>query len=502
MKVDAYIIVREINPRGLTSLHRELLGNKPVLHHVIEKAQSIPSLNEVAIICEEIDDFLENCRDVYSVRLHNSTLEDIPRRDRMRRCRRWSVNGWRGGLKYTSVFDEDGWPSAFAAVHESFPCDLIYQIPAEWACLDVQLSEDLIQHGSQLLSSAKVFFHQSSPGLIGTIYTPTSILQMARSHLSLGDGLAVNNKGEENADEAIGPGNFEVSPLLCCNPWRFSVDTPRQLKWVENLIQNSPKEIKDISAEEWVNLAKLLPFASGPSREVEIEWVDDQNHLMDEVVYSNISKELLSHSDTLITIDGRGSWTQHPQWQSYCQQLMREGCHGLHLRLNITELNEELVEKLLSSKATVISIVIDEQHQNQELCALVDKLCDTRDAMNGPLIVVEMGRRKELIPHWEPFWERWFPKVDQLLWRFDGDLNLVRRFRVPCRKLFHELIIQADGTVPLCRENRAPEDQLGKIPEQNLEELSQIAQKKWHEHKEETYQDSCKNCGAWDRLTS
>jgi len=509
MKVDAYITVRDINPRGLKTLHKELLAGKALLHHVIEKLKKVSSINDIAIVCETIDPFLENCRDLYDIRLHNSTLPDISRRDRFRRCRRWSANGWRGGLKYASVFDEDGWPAAFAIVNEAHPCDLIYQVSAEWPCLDIALSEKIIHHACQVMSSAKVVFHQASPGLLGAVYSPTTILQMAQNQLSLGDGLAVNNTGKENADEAIGPGNFEVSPLLSRNPWRFTADTTRQLKWINHLFENLPD---NHSAENWIAQAKKQPFAEGPSREIEWEWSGENEgeHLTQEL-FSQLLEELTCYDDILITIDGRGPWITHPDWPKFCHQLIKKGCHGLHLRLNSKDLNSDRVTQLINSKATVISIVIDENFSDDSSNQHVKDLAEKRDSMNGPLMVVEMARTPELIPHWEEFWDRWFSSCDHLLWRYPSDylghikstsdLNLVRRFRAPCRKLFHELILRWNGEISLCREDWTSQHALGHYPKLSLRDATKQLQKKWIDQVENVLNEPCNHCDSWDRLT-
>jgi hypothetical protein len=511
MKVDTYIIVRDINPRGLPSLHRELFLGKPVLHHVIEKVQKIKSVSEVAILCETIDPFLENCAAVYGLRLHDSTLADIPRRDRFRRCRLWSANGWRGGLKYATVFDEDGWPAAATGVLEAFPCDLVYQVPAESLCLDPELSEDMLQHAMGNTELAKIVFHQASPGLLAVVYHREILLQMAHKALSLGDALAINNKGTENSDEVIGAGNFEVDVALSRNPWRFSADTSRQLKWLNTLVKDE-KELSSLTATDWVKKAEENPFAAGPCRELEWEWVGEKSdECITDALFEKVLEEMRGQDDNLITIDGRGSWITHPKWKFYCQSLMKEACQGLHLRLNIKELNEERVSDLLKLAPTVISVIIDEAHDDEELLKLVDTLAKKRDPLSGHLMVVEMKRSKELIPHWEKFWDRWFDSCDQILWRYpahhlhhfeeEGDLNLTRRFRAPCRKLFHELILRFDGRIPLCREDWADSQIVASFPENSIEEATKILQARWLAHREERYEGPCQNCEAWDRLS-
>jgi radical SAM protein with 4Fe4S-binding SPASM domain len=507
MRVDAYIIVREINPRGLESLHREEVDGKALLHHVIEKCQKIKNITEIALICEELTPFLEQCREKYNVRLHNSTLEDNPRRSRFRRCRRWSVEGWRGGLHYVSSYDEDAWPQAFTIVHESFPCDLIYQVGAEWLCLDVELSEKIIDHAINVKSSAKMVFHQACPGFIGSLYHPDTLHHMATTNLSIRDAFAVNNKGSENHDEANGAGNFDVSPALGHSLWRFTADTTRQLNWLKNL---NPENV-DV-AEDWIKAANEQPFAAGPCREVDLEWVAENNvDFMSDEVFEKIKTELLEHNDSLLTVDGRGNLLKHPKWLEHTKSLVADQVHGLHLRISAEDLSDEHVPELIACGATVISFVMDSVDCESEASKRVQLICENKDHLAGPLIVVELARKPELIPLWEVFWHHWFPYADQMLWRYpshhghhfedQSDLNLLRRFRHPCRKLFKELLIYFDGSVPLCREDWEGQEALGHLEKNSLQELTLKAQNLWLQHRDENYSKRCNSCDAWDRLT-
>lgn len=510
-RVDAYIVVREANPRGLPSLCRETLGGKPLLHRVCEALRRMETLRDIAVICDRLDPFLLDLRGRYGVRLHDSTLPDNPRRGRMRLCRLWSSHGWRGGIDYATAFDEDGWPQAFARVLEAHPAEHVYQVGAEWPALDSRLSDELVRHGIRMSSDAHYVFHQAPPGILGSLLSPRTIGLMAGGNLLLRDALAVSHRGEDNQDEAKGTGNFEIPAGLARQARRFTADTPRQLKWLQALLDSEPALLQAAPGwEAWSRASTLHPFPPGPPREVEWEWVDPAGTHLDESLYTRLASELASERDTLLTLDGRASFVAHPRWESWVRDLKSRRLHGLHLRLSARDLTEDLVTRLLASPADVVSFRLDHEALSMEASALVERFCRGRNNLTGPLAVVEMIRRQELIPSWESFWDRWSPLADQVVWRpplkalgrFPADHSLVlqRAPRHPCRRLAAELLIRADGTVPLCREDWDDSHSVGSATVDSLETLRHRLNERWQRHTQQDWGQPCSTCDGWDSL--
>lgn len=510
-RVDAYIVVREINPRGLPTQHRELLGGKPVLHWVCESLRRMETLRDIAVICERIDPFLEDLRSRYGVRLHDSTLPDNPRRGRMRRCRLWSAAGWRGGIDYATAFDEDGWPEAFAAVQEAHPVEHVYQVGAEWPALDAGLSDELVRHGIRMSADAHYIFHQAPPGFVGSLISPRTLGLMARGRLLLRDALAVNHKGEDNQDEAKGTGNFEIPPALARLSRRFTADSPRALRWLEILRASDPSLAGGNAPWiAWSAASELQPFPPGPPPEVEWEWTDPSGHNISTGLFERLADELSSERDTLVTIDGRAPFTRHPSWVDMVRQLKARRIHGLHLRMRAGDLSDDVVSALLVSPADVVSLQLDHEALSMPHTERVERLCRGRNPQTGPLVVVEMARRTELIPFWESFWDRWSPLADQVVWRPPmkalglfppgNDLVLNRAPRKPCRRLYAETIIRADGTVALCREDWEDRHRLGSVLEESLESIRRRQESRWLLHAAGKWGLPCATCDGWDSL--
>ncbi|MGE4157655.1 MAG: SPASM domain-containing protein [Planctomycetota bacterium] len=510
-RVDAYVVVRETNPRGLPTLHREQLGGRPVLHWVCEALRRMETLRDIAVICDRIDPFLEDLRKRYGVRLHDSTLPDNPRRARMRRCRLWSATGWRGGIDYATAFDEDGWPEAFAAVQEAHPVDHVYHVGAEWPALDARLSDELVRHGIRMSADAHYIFHQAPPGFAGALISPRTVALMAGGRLLLRDALAVNHKGEDNQDEAKGTGNFEIPTALSRLSKRFTADTPRALRWLELLRASDPGLVPGLGSwEDWSEAASKHPFPPGPPPEVEWEWVTPSGQQVTPELFNRLSEELSSERDTLVTIDGRAPLTQHPDWVEMVRHLKARRIHGLHLRLGARDLSESVVTQLLSSPVDVISIRLDHEALSIPHTEQVERLCRGRNPQTGPLVVVEMVRRSELIASWESFWDRWVPLADQVVWRPPmkalglfppgNDLVLTRAPRRPCRRLSAETVIRADGTVALCREDWEDRHALGSVREESLESIRRRQEARWLRHAAGDWGTPCSSCDGWDSL--
>lgn len=505
--VDAVLCVREFNPRGLPSRHGELFKGKPLLHHVVSRLRDIPGLRDVAILCDRIDPVIEAARDLWGARIHDSTLLDIPRRPRFRKARLWSSRGWRGGLDYTSAFDEDGWPQALLAVHEAHPCDLLYLVGAEWPCLDPTLSRHMIDYALQVGSSALTVFHQGSPGLLGQTYSRNILEQLASRDMSLRDALAVTGRGKDNSDEQKSAGNFDLPPTLTRHEYRFTADTPRAARWLETLDPTDP-----LSAIDWVNAARQAPPPKGPPEEIEWEWAgpeDDQ--LLQEDLFRSVSDEILDEPDSLVTLDGRGDWLLHPHWRTWVDSLKTRRLHGLHLRCRPDHLDAPTLEALFASRADVLSFILDDRPDDDDLAALIKRGCQARDPVTGPLVVVELARTRQLIPRWEAFWDRWFGVVDHVLWRYPGThsdhahdqatLLLNRGQRHPCRRLSRELQLRWNGIVPLCREDCADQHVVGRFPDMTLGRAREQLDIRWIRHRDGLYETPCDTCDAWDRLT-
>jgi hypothetical protein len=126
----------ETNSLGLPSLLAEEIDGASVLYHTVSRLTLAPGCRAVLLFQESprSADDVERAREMLGgldFEIHVSAAADVPNRDFLRRARLFGLDSWRGGLGWTTYYDEDGAPAALAEAAERFNAETVGLITAD-----------------------------------------------------------------------------------------------------------------------------------------------------------------------------------------------------------------------------------------------------------------------------------------------------------------------------------------------------------------------------------
>ena len=84
-----------------------MIAGKPILRHTIDRVERIPSVKAVCVMCPT--DQKDTCQDLLAgskAGIIAFDAEPAPWTRIVRAGRKWSLDGWRGGIGGTTYFDE------------------------------------------------------------------------------------------------------------------------------------------------------------------------------------------------------------------------------------------------------------------------------------------------------------------------------------------------------------------------------------------------------------
>lgn len=219
--------------------------------------------------------------------------------------------------------------------------------------------------------------------------------------------------------------------------------------------------------------------------------------LMDPALYRTVVDQLASEAGFVLLPQGFGESMLHRKWAELVGYAVEKGVRPIVMLTNGTLLNEKNIEKLLELAIDFLVISIDgvtpETYASvrvggdlRKVEANVRRLLEMRGARTSPRLVLRIIKMKETGEEIDAFFARWQPLLredDQININEYNDwsgkvadhsiegLHATFEHRSPCRMLWRNLSVHADGKVSACCHDSEDELIIGDVKAETLQQI-------------------------------
>ncbi|MCH7924702.1 MAG: hypothetical protein IIC51_04130, partial [Planctomycetes bacterium] len=172
----------ERTPLGTRSRLADELCGIPVLRRTVERVQAIRHVEKVFVMCPEAQqDRCARLLDGTAAQMLAVRADPPPWATLVQAARKWSLDGWRGGIGGATFFDEFIDCRVLAGLLQSVDSDLVLAVPPAGALFDPALADRMIEHKLELRDEFRLVFSQTPPGLSGVVMESGLIRELAES---------------------------------------------------------------------------------------------------------------------------------------------------------------------------------------------------------------------------------------------------------------------------------------------------------------------------------
>jgi spore coat polysaccharide biosynthesis protein SpsF (cytidylyltransferase family) len=462
----------ETNGLGLPSRLLAPLAGEILLLRVLRRAVRCPTFERIVLLARPKDiGRLKGLALPERCELMETEAVDVPQRAWLRRARKWSIDGWRGGIGWTSAMDEEGPPAAFWEACQRFRADALARIPSHAPFLDPTLMGDLVDQHLRRRESYQITFAQAPPGLVGEVYHPAFLERMAKGGVTPRHALMVK-AGQEAMDPQRAECHMDLGGRIRNSPCRVSAESPRLWKVCESLAEEARRLGTPLDAAGALDFLDLKPDLRRGDlpREVLVDAAGGEGRL-DPAVWEKGLSDLDLTGDTTVTFGVREEPLAHPGWSEFLEASRRAGAYGIHLRTSGLGLDEAAAERLMASPADIVTVQAGAEGSRVTLERL--KVIQQRIGTSAPLLCAEFTLRPENEGELGAWWSEWAGRLDWLAVRGDSrsPLPLMPPDRRPCRKLSSLLYVRPDGGVLPCAEDLPGTPAIGRMDAESLSSI-------------------------------
>lgn len=249
---------------------------------------------------------------------------------------------------------------------------------------------------------------------------------------------------------------------------------------------------------------------------------------MKEELFYKIIDEAAMHLPVKLVPFFRGEPLMHPQIIEFIRYAKSKGIGPIQLASNALLLNDQMQDDLIASGIDFISFSLDTTDREVYRCSRLTgnleisernvesmgQKCRKRkeNGLFAPMLQVSTINLEEYRPTQKEFIEKWKQYVDivRVYEQHDEKGRLVNpeiqkkvdifSERMPCRKIFTDMIIYWDGRLALCNYDWDEKRAVGNLLQMSLQEAwdSEVYESIRHMHRTNTYDASiCGECHHW-----
>lgn len=543
----------EVTPLGTRSRLADAMHGMPVLRRTVDRAARVRGLDGLFVLIPSSQRrAAERMLDGSAARVVTHEAPSPPWRALVRTARKWSLNGWRGGLGGSTCFDEF---VDCRLIADTLPGCLdgdVLCVPPSAPLFDPRLADRLIDHRPATRDEARLAFATTLPGLSGVVLEGALVRELATQNIPLGWVFSYKPDAPLR-DLAFQSCCIEIAPEIRYSAGRLMVDTRRSWETAEALVREHA-DTDAVAACAWLRrheaeTVELLP------REVEIELTTADPYPesilrprgacvpnrgpIDVAVVRRVVEELVAWDDSLIVLGGHGDALCHPNLEDVLESLRprrsemgsRGGAYGVCVRTTGAGLDDRIIELLIAHEVDVLNVVLDawtpelythlqspgapDRANLGHVYARLDRLNQVKLERKSvaPIVVPEMTKSRQNVHELDDFHDGWLRKLGTVsivgASDFAGQLENRRVTSVappkrgPCRRLRSRCVVLADGRVTACDQDFRGIMTVGDLTDASLgdiwrgESFKQL--RSAHASGTQAHLPLCGRCDEWHR---
>jgi len=499
----------EVTPLGTRSRLADDLAGTPTLRRTVERLARCTQLAGITVVCPDAQ--VSQVRQIVNglpVHIRPRGESAPPYRNLVRTARKWSLDGWRGGLGGSTALDEYADPNVCAALGAETGADALAVVPPGSALLDPTLTDSMVTHASTHAEDSRLTFAQAPPGLLPTIFKTALCAQLAERNVPAGWALAYK-PDDPSVDLVFRPCNFPVPQAVRYATGRLTADTSRSWRTLQRLLADG--EAPDAAS---ISRRAMDDFDLDPGsmpREVEIELTTDdplphtvlrprggrvpaRGPLSPELV-ARLAAELASaDDDALVVLGGFGDPLAHDRFGETLRALRTTGVYGITVCTTGHRLTDAAIAAILEHRVDVVVFLLDAWHDATYARVhggatlapareAVARLASARERAGQvePIIVPQLTKSTLNVEEMDVFFDGWMRAQGcativgfSHFSRRMPDLTVVEMApprRTPCRQILRRCLLLADGRIVACDQDFAANMVLGNLAGQSLGEI-------------------------------
>jgi len=493
------------------------IGGVTVLRRTVDRLLRVPSIDSVHVLCpsdqhERVQSYISGT----SAYAHAVDAPPAPWSGLIRAGRKWSLDGWRGGIGGSTYFDEFTDPRVIAGLLEIVPADAVLVAPPAAPVIDPQLAEAMIEHRRTCEEDVRLVFTQAPPGLSGLLLDADLIREIAPRGAPVGSILSYNAPVKDLALQAC---CLSVSPAIRYATGRLVADTSRSFENLVALLGEHPDPTAD-ECGAWLQRRERESTEPAP-REVELELttddpfpgtilrargsrVDSRGPVSLETVKAVI-QGLAEYDDALLVLGGFGDPLRHPAFTDVLRTIREmvgeSPLFALAVRTTGVDLSDATIEALIANRVDLVQIQLDAWTQEtyaavqtpdaaepaalESVLGRMQRLRDARQAARQvtPLILPDMTKAQRNVHELDAFHDGWLKREGAVsISGFShcagqiedvGVMNMAPPARESCRRIRSRCVVLADGRSTLCDQDINGAHSIGNVCHASLSDL-------WH----------------------
>lgn len=486
----------EVTTLGTKSRLGDEIGGEPVLRRTVRRVERIEPIGRVFVLCppaqtQRVAALLAGTR----AEVGHVDCGDAPWRTLIRSARKWSLDGWRGGIGGAASYDEFVDCRAVARLLAGQKADAVLCVPPAAPALSPKLATGMIELLQRTADDSRMVFAQAPPGLTGLLMQPDLVEELAAQTMPV--GWVFSYKPDTPRKDLIFlPCCYELPSALRYASARLTADTDRSFRRVAHLLAAHPDDDPD-AVGRWLaqNVEANLPPRP---REIEIELTTDDSYpdtLMRPrgkrvpargpiapALVERLVHEVAQDDDALIVLGGFGDPLLHPEFDAILERIraclvMPSGV-GVCVKTTGVSLTEDHSDALIGQRVDILQVMLDAwspelyarvQSPNAPhradlpaVLANLDRLAAMRaDRQSAlPIVVPDLTKSRDNVDEMEAFYDGWIGRLGAVTITGYADranqvddrrvINMAPPTRRPCRRLKSRCLILADGRVTLC----------------------------------------------------
>ncbi|MEE9297393.1 MAG: radical SAM protein [Phycisphaerae bacterium] len=531
------------SPLGTRSRAADDLNGQPVLTRTLTQIARADRIAHLFVICPPHQS--SRCRELIGselsarVTVRTKRIDDQRFGPLVRTARKWSLDGWRGGIGGICSMDEYTRSDELALLAHGESADLLFCASASAPLIDPALADTMIDHAEQTAHESRITFAQAPPGLAGTVYKTELLIEMGQQHIP--PGMVLSYKPDAPM--------MDLAHKTCCYTapapvrhavGRLIVDTERAFQTVQRYLSTGlPIEAESVS--RWLIDTAREGIPELP-REVEIE-LTTEDQLADTIlrprgprvgsrgpiepgIVQKIADELAAFDDSLVVLGGFGEPLLHPRFDDILNVFASAGIYGVAVRTNGLALDDDRIDAVIRHGVDVVSALFDAwtpatyrtvhgQDRLNEAVEKVRRLVQVRGQRRSvaPLVVPEITKSLETMHELDSFFDGW---VREMGWAnivgysdYAGQMEdrraaiMAPPTRHACRRISQRATVLADGRLLLCDQDFTGKHAVGSLKHATLGELwtGHHMQGVRKRHRQGCFDSIplCANCEQWHR---